>query len=417
MKRQLLAFSIVLLANGLWSCKERDNCTSTRTSFQNVPVIHPFSEIRDSIQFLPGREMQDPGKICFKDNFLFVSEIKKGVHIIDNSNPANPVFLSFIQIPGNGDIIIHENRLYADSYSDLISFDITDLNNIKEVERAKEIFEFGWFNGKWWNSQDGGLFYGEYTQKYVTDTITFNCNEPPEPEPIVDIEEGPVNSSYLEHAKTPPRFAVKDKYLYSSGINFLNIFDLDESKNLKSIGFLALDQAHFSFSLQQDKLFVGMAFDLAIYDIESPLETRQTSRFDSVTSCDKIAVHDNIAYITERTGTLCGGNQNRLKLIDISNTSIPRFIKAFPLDGPRALSIDFPILYVCEGVNGFKVFDVLDTATIDQHLLSYEKDIQANNIAVSGKTVFITSIDGLYQLDATDPRNLHRLSKIPFKKI
>ncbi len=92
-------------------------------------------------------------------------------------------------------------------------------------------------------------------------------------------------------------------------------------------------------------------------------------------------------------------------------------MKSFPLDLPRALSIDFPILYVCEGTGGFKVFDVSDTATIDQHLLSFEKDIQANNMTLSGKTVIITATDGLYQLDATDPKNLRRLSKIPFRKI
>ncbi|MEO6686283.1 MAG: hypothetical protein ABIN24_09965, partial [Dyadobacter sp.] len=91
--------------------------------------------------------------------------------------------------------------------------------------------------------------------------------------------------------------------------------------------------------------------------------------------------------------------------------------KKFEMDSPRALSIDFPILYICEGINGFKVFDVSDTATIDQHLLSHEKDIQANNVVISGKSVIITASDGLYQLEATDPKNLRRLSKIPFKKI
>ena len=115
----------------LASCKEKDNCTTTRTRLRSVPVIHSFAEIRDSIAVLPAREMHDPGKICFQDNLLFVTEIRKGVHVIDNRDPKNPVFLSFIRIPGNGDIVIYQNRLYADSYSDLISFDITNVATIK----------------------------------------------------------------------------------------------------------------------------------------------------------------------------------------------------------------------------------------------------------------------------------------------
>lgn len=345
-----------------------------------------------------------------------MSEIRKGIHVIDNSNPASPVFLSFIQIPGNGDIIIHENRLYADSYSDLISFDITDLNTIKEVERAKEIFKSGWFNGKWWNVQDGGLFFKEYTQQYVTETFTVNCDESPEPEPIITIEDS-FGSSYLEHAKTAPRFAIQDKFLYTISSEVLGIFDLEKTPKLKSTNSAIIGSVNFSFASYQNGLIFEYNQNMWIFDNANPLIPRMVSVIDSVSICDKIVVQNDIAYVSQRTGTICGGNQNRLKIFDISNISVPRFIKTFPMDGPRALSIDFPVLYVCEGINGFKVFDVSDTVTIDQHLLSYEKDIQANNIAVSGKTVIITAVDGLYQLDATDPKNLRRLSKIPFKKI
>ena len=32
-------------------------------------------------------EISIPGKIFFKDDYLFVNEVGKGIHVIDNSDP------------------------------------------------------------------------------------------------------------------------------------------------------------------------------------------------------------------------------------------------------------------------------------------------------------------------------------------
>jgi hypothetical protein len=382
---------------------------------RDVPVAHPFSEFRNSVRSLPARDIQNPGKVVVSGKYLFVNEIKQGIHLIDNSDPTNPIPVSFIQIPGNGDFTVSENIIYADSYCDLISLDITDPGNVKEIGRSNELYKFGWFNGIWWSVEYGGLFFNEYKKDTITETVSVDCeNNTVAPEPFVYIDR--ISPDYLTHAKTPPRFAIQDNYVYSSSIDLFKIFNLHNPANLKPVSSIVIDQANFAFSSYQNKLFIGQAFDLAIYDSSNPLEPRFVSRFDSVTSCDKIAVQNNIAYVAQRTGLICGG-KSELRIFDISNISAPRFIKKYSMDNPRALSVDFPILYVCEGINGLKVFDVTDTLAIDQHLLSHEKDIRADGVVISGKTVIVTATDGLYQLDAINPKNLRRLSKIPFKKI
>ena len=47
-----------------------------------------------------------PGKICVKGNIIFLNDLDKGVHVIDNSNPAQPRKIAFINIPGNEDIAV-----------------------------------------------------------------------------------------------------------------------------------------------------------------------------------------------------------------------------------------------------------------------------------------------------------------------
>ncbi|MEA2105708.1 MAG: hypothetical protein U9P82_03175, partial [Bacteroidota bacterium] len=108
----------------------------------NVPIYLSYEDFRNAIKTEPPQEIENPGKIYFYNNFLFINEYLKGIHVIDNSDPSSPQKQSFISIPGNVDIAIKNDILFADSYIDLISLDISDLENIKVVGRNKEIFPY-----------------------------------------------------------------------------------------------------------------------------------------------------------------------------------------------------------------------------------------------------------------------------------
>ena len=71
-------------------------------------------------------EITQKGKICFYEGYLYVSEPGKGIHIIDNRNPSSPASVGFIELMGNADLAIRNNLLYADSYVDLVWFDISN---------------------------------------------------------------------------------------------------------------------------------------------------------------------------------------------------------------------------------------------------------------------------------------------------
>lgn len=60
----------------------------------------------------------------------------KGIHIIDNSNPVNPHSIAFIQILANKDMEIRGDYLYADSLMDLVVFDISNINDIRQVRHV-----------------------------------------------------------------------------------------------------------------------------------------------------------------------------------------------------------------------------------------------------------------------------------------
>lgn len=108
----------------------------------NSPIYLSYEELRAGVKSEGSRELVNPGKIYFKDGYLFIVEEFEGVHIIDNQNPADPQNVGFIEIPGNVDIAIKEDILYADSYIDLVAIDISDINNPTEVDRVKAVLPY-----------------------------------------------------------------------------------------------------------------------------------------------------------------------------------------------------------------------------------------------------------------------------------
>ena len=70
--------------------------------------------VKANIKSNTAKEVQNPGKLYIFGNYIFLNEIDKGIHIIDNSNPASPKNVAFIDIPGNLDMAVKGNILYAD---------------------------------------------------------------------------------------------------------------------------------------------------------------------------------------------------------------------------------------------------------------------------------------------------------------
>ena len=81
-----------------------DDCEVTNTYISYEPVYTTTQEIRESLAFLPEREINNPGRIYFKDNYIYINENGEGIHVIDNRIPSAPIKLGFINIPGNYDL-------------------------------------------------------------------------------------------------------------------------------------------------------------------------------------------------------------------------------------------------------------------------------------------------------------------------
>lgn len=137
MKRFLIG-SLFLFSLFISSCIESDD--------YNVGEIEGYAPVyisRDkafSTSVKAPQSIDSPGKMYLYNNFIYVSDRGKGVHIIDNSIPTSPVKLKFIEIPGVNDVVVKNGILYADNLTDLVAFDISDLANINLTKRVKNVY-------------------------------------------------------------------------------------------------------------------------------------------------------------------------------------------------------------------------------------------------------------------------------------
>jgi len=147
----ILMFSSIVFATATTPYEERTsrNCLETdvngiciNESIARTPVYLGYDKLRSAVKVSESRTLTSVSRIYLYDSYIFANELNEGIHIIDNSFPASPKRLGFIEIPGNQDIAIRDNSLYADSYIDLVTIDLSDIDNIREIARVEDVFPY-----------------------------------------------------------------------------------------------------------------------------------------------------------------------------------------------------------------------------------------------------------------------------------
>lgn len=105
---------------------------------QYKPLLMARTQLEQAVAVLPPRELHNTGKIYLRDPYIFINEQYEGVHIINNLDPEHPQPVAFLRIPGNVDVAMKGNLLYADSGSDLLTFDMSNVQAARLLNRVRE---------------------------------------------------------------------------------------------------------------------------------------------------------------------------------------------------------------------------------------------------------------------------------------
>jgi hypothetical protein len=374
--------------------------------------------------------LANPGKIYFKDDYLFINEYMKGVHIYDNSNPSLPTAVAFINIPGNVDIVIRNNYLYADSYIDLVVIDISDFINPVEIDRKTDIFDYTLpeYDDEYELAtidREKGVVI-EWEVKEVKERVKRNDYYPVFWNYRFDsmMKDGAYNlggmaqtgGSEFGVGGSMARFGQYKNHLLVLK-NSWSVTSFDVSANGKVVEESTWNAGWNieTMFIRENTMFIGSQQGMYIYDLSDMPNYRFISNFMHFTACDPVVADDKFAYITLRSGGNCGGGDNVLQVVDITQLDNPRLRKTYSLTNPYGLAIDGDILFVCDGTDGLKVYNA-ENPDRELPLISSFKDIHAYDVIPLGTVLFMIGDEGFYQYDYSNLNNISLLSKIEVTK-
>jgi hypothetical protein len=417
MKKILQAAPLVIISSiiiSLFPSCFKDKCSKTYTIYR--PIYKSKAEVRANIKTVSPRAIKAAGKLFVYGSYIFLNEVDKGIHIIDNSNPSSPRNLGYISIPGNLDLAVKGSTLYADQYSDLLAIDVSDPLHADLKKVVSNAFPYrrydsgflpdsndiivDWIikdtavsmqcdvvSGGWWGCLNCGI---------ITDVMALSSGQKSNQPPGI--------------SGSMARFTIVNSTLYAvsnTGLNIFSIADLENPVFTKKMETGNGIETIFPF---KNKLFIGSNSGIFIYDITNESLPVQEGRMSHLTACDPVIADDNYAFVTLRSGVQCSNAKDQLDVLDVSNLKSPFLIKTYPLTNPHGLSKDGNLLFICDGADGLKIYDAANVN--DLKLIKHMQGFETSDVIAFNQLAIVVEKNGIRQFDYSDANNIKLLSKL-----
>lgn len=414
--RLLPVFAASLL---LASCV-KDKCTRTYTFYE--PVYKTTAEVRANIKSNAARPVERPGKLFIRGNYIFLNEIDRGIHIIDNANPAAPKNVAFIDIPGNVDVAVKGNTLYADAYTDLVTIDITSPLQVAVKKFIDNAFPYRRYSNGF--AADSTKVIVDWVRRDTTVTVDCegggnfwgSCSRC-----LFSLDAS--SSGGVLKSNSPfgagvggsmARFTIMNNYLYAVTTSELKVFNIATANNPVFNNTVNIGWNIETIYPFKDRLFIGSNTGMFIYGTQNAASPSLLGQFTHVRTCDPVIADDKYAYVTLRSGTQCQGFTNQLDVLNIENINAPSLVKTYQLTNPHGLSKDGDVLFICDGKDGVKVYNAANVSNIS--LIKHIKDLETYDVIAYNNVALVVAKDGLYQFDYSSINNIKLLSRIGYKQ-
>lgn len=416
MKHLLPIFILSLL---LSSC-DKDNVNEMQLMDVATAVIMPKADLRASISVMNDRDttsIDDPGKFYYYKDYIFINDRGKGIHILDNRNPQQPVKKAFLNIPGNYDMEVKDQILYADSGTDLVVFDLSSLFEVKFLKTYENLLGS---NNYQWPSYSQNVDYVEVDDYNPQTDVIINWKYTKEMRPVqsqwnegaVNMDGNFANASGAGQGGSFARFKIVGDRLYVVDQNNLTVVDISSGLDpvftaQKSVGW----NIETIFN-QGDYLYLGSTNGLHIYDISQIDAPVPVSSIQHVMGCDPVVVDGDYAYVTVRGGNACGQDLSFLEVIDISDKAKPVSLDTYDMKEPYGLGVRGNQLFVSDGPHGLRIYDKSNPTKLK--LNKTMSDLNIYDVILLSEKLLMIGDGTLYQYNYTET-GINKISSFVLK--
>ena len=268
-------FIIIACLPILFASCTKDNATISLTFKKGTAVYADIEEIRTVELVSTPRMIENAGKLFIGENYILIGENGKGIHVLDNTDPSNPINIGFLQLPFTKEFFVDNDMIYAESQYDFIKIDLSDINNPVMVDRVEYAFAEAIENA------DGlvlvGFSYETVTRSFKTDSE--------EAEELKDsyylycdynnsvIPASSVPSSFVGSERgvkgTVNKIAVYSNHVYVVSNSMLHTFQ-DSPSNIMLVGSTDIGWDNETIYAEGNHLFIGTQSSMIVMDVTNP---------------------------------------------------------------------------------------------------------------------------------------------------
>jgi hypothetical protein len=399
----LFIFFIVLTS----SC--RRDCTEFRTYIKYIPLEKSLKEVRESFKVESPRNLENPRKIYVYEDYLLIVDEFKGFQVVDNSNTSSPVALKFIRLDACTDVSVQNGIIYANQGPDVVSLSFNNAADISITGRLEKAM----------NTEliQGDNFIYDYERIKVTEEVA--C------------------SQTGGFARDGREFAAASQSLGNSGTSsggssgtggsmarmsfvqgLLYVVDNSTLTTIKvTNGFQEMYKGFIGSGVEtifgtKDYLYLGTTTGMLIYNRNNGNQPSYVSRISHARGCDPVVVQGNYAFVTVRGNGNCGQANDELMVIDISTITAPKLHSTHAMSSPYGLGVEGEIIMICDGPAGLRIFDKTDLSKITKNEIATISGIDAYDIIPMDNWFILSTSQGVFQYDNSNPKKPKLLSKI-----
>jgi hypothetical protein len=423
---RLLGLSLLLGLLSVLACSRQepqpDDSSLVYASYR--PLFMTRTVLESSVAALPPQTLHNTGKIFLRGPYIFINEKYEGIHIIDNHDPTNPHPISFLRIPGNVDMAVQGNLLYADNGPDLVTVDISNPERAQLASRVRDAFR------ELPMPEPGPLEDANLPANRPADVVVIGWRH------LAPMEAVPTRVPYYRNggmfystANNSPtalaagggqgkagslaRFAILNQILYTVDEQSMRLFSLQNPAAPTAGPKVGVGFGIETIFPQDHYLFLGSQAGMFVYDVATPSAPKFVSSISHTRSCDPVVVDGRFAYVTlssggARAATMCGPNpSNELDVIDLSSITQVSLARTYPMSGPQGLGAENNRLYVCD--DGLKVFDTSKAPELTQ---IQQLPTPVTDVIPNGDYLLAVGPSGFYQYRTRNSAGAQQLSLV-----